>query len=81
MITYLTIKDGHEEGVNSLIPIERGMEEELTNTIDHLLNTGQDVDITCGQMTDNDYRENSIKSVMYGECCDREQAIKIVGDE
>ena len=78
MIRFLTIKNGHEELVDTLIPIKWGMSEELISTIEHLEDSGEPVVITYGKMTDEEYRENQIKSVMYGECCTEEEAIEIV---
>ena len=78
MKKFLTIKDGHEDSVNLLITIEQGMEKELENTMDHLTENGQTVEISYGTMTDEEYRENGIKSIMYGDGCDREEAIKVL---
>jgi len=84
MIRFLTIKDGHEDGVNALIPIQEGMEKELETTIEHMEDgrlDGEEIKITCGSMTDEEYRENSIKSIMYGDGCTREEAIEILDDD
>lgn len=78
MYKFLTVKDGHEDGVDLMVPISPGMEVELDKTLEHLTKTKQPIEITFGQMTNEEFRENQIQSVMYGECCDREEAIKIV---
>jgi len=79
MIRFLKIKNGHEETVNLMIPIKEGMHKELLSTLEHLDSIGQKVGITCGKMSNEEYKENNIKSLMYGECCTREEAIEILG--
>ena len=78
MKKYLVVKDGIEEGINQLVLIERGMEIELQNTIDHLVDCKADISITYGAMTDELYAENEIEGVMYTECCNRQEAIEII---
>ena len=79
-IKFLTVKDGREEGVNQMVEIEEGMEKSLQNCIDHLIDCGEEIEISYGTMTEDEYRESGIQSIMYSDGCTRELAIEILED-
>ena len=78
MKRFLTIKDGCEEGVNLMIPFEESMGGELLGVISDMEKEELPIEISYGEMSDEEYRENNIKSLMYGDDCTREEAIEIV---
>ena len=80
MNKFLTIKNGLEDGVDLMVDIKPGMEKELNDTLSHLKSNKQPIEITYGEINDIEYRDNQIKSVMFGECCTFDEAVCIVDE-
>lgn len=78
MTRYLTIENAHEGITNLMIKIQPGMEKELFTTLEDMEHSEQNVVIRAGKMTEAEEREVDIKSVMYGDGCDREEAVAIL---
>jgi hypothetical protein len=76
-VKLLRIKNGYEDQWDAIIPIRKGMEVDLLATLEDM----KEIEIEYEEMPFEKHREIEIKSIMYAECCEREEAIKILDAE